>query len=92
MLQGRRTDVPARCPGGNCITAKIDEYSRRLKEGRYDQWGAAGDLAFLIHFVGDLINRFTLRTTLTGEVICVMVDSSCKKPTRRLGQRHRAPS
>ncbi|MGH7923356.1 MAG: S1/P1 nuclease [Candidatus Binatus sp.] len=53
-LQDRRTEVPARCPGGNCVTAKIDEYSKRLKDGNYDRWRAAGDLAFLIHFVGDI--------------------------------------
>ena len=53
-LQDRRADIPARCPGGNCVTGKIDEYSKRLKDGNYDRWGAAGDLAFLIHFVGDI--------------------------------------
>lgn len=53
-LQDRRADVAARCPGGDCVTGKIDEYSRRLKEARYDRWGAAGDLAFVIHFVADV--------------------------------------
>jgi hypothetical protein len=47
-------DMPARCHAGNCVTAKIDEYARRLKNQKYDKWGAAGDLAFLIHFVGDI--------------------------------------
>ncbi|HEY2107583.1 MAG TPA: S1/P1 nuclease [Candidatus Binataceae bacterium] len=53
-LQDRPSDLPARCPGGNCVTAKIDEYARRLKDHDYDKGGAAGDLAFLIHFVGDV--------------------------------------
>ncbi len=53
-LNDTPADMPARCPGGNCVTAKIDEFARRLKERDYDQWGAAGDLAFLIHFVGDI--------------------------------------
>lgn len=53
-LQDKETDIPARCPQGNCVTAKIDEYAQRLRDGNYDKWGAAGDLAFLIHFVGDL--------------------------------------
>ncbi len=53
-LQDRRADVAARCPRGNCVTGKIDEYSKRLKEGNYDRWNADGDLAFLIHFVGDV--------------------------------------
>ncbi len=47
-------DIPARCHAGNCVTAKIDEFARRLKDHNYDKWGAAGDLAFLIHFVGDI--------------------------------------
>lgn len=51
-LRDARVDIPKRCPGGNCVTGKIDEYSRRLKERDYDRWGAAGDPAFLIHFVG----------------------------------------
>ena len=41
-------------PHGNCVTAKIDEFARRLRDRDYDKWGAAGDLAFLIHFVGDI--------------------------------------
>jgi hypothetical protein len=49
-----RADMPARCHAGDCVTAKIDEYTRRLKDQKYDKWGAAGDLAFLIHFVGDI--------------------------------------
>jgi nuclease S1 len=53
-LKDQRMDVSARCLHGNCLTAKIDEYSKRLKEGNYDYWGADGDLAFLIHFVGDI--------------------------------------
>ena len=53
-LQDSEKDIPARCPQGNCVTAKIDEYARRLREGAYDKWGAAGDLAFVIHFVGDI--------------------------------------
>jgi S1/P1 Nuclease len=36
------------------VTAKIDEYAHRLRDGNYDKWGAAGDLAFLIHFIGDV--------------------------------------
>lgn len=53
-IQDTGADMAARCPGGNCVTAKIDEYAHRLKTTDYDHWGAAGDLAFLIHFVGDI--------------------------------------
>ena len=37
-LKDQRTDVSSRCLGGNCVTSKIDEYSKRLKEGSYDHW------------------------------------------------------
>jgi nuclease S1 len=53
-LQDPRTNVLARCPRGACVTAKIDEYAKRMKTADYDRWGASGDLAFLIHFVGDV--------------------------------------
>ena len=53
-LQDNQHDLPARCPGGNCVTAKIDEYASQLRDRNYDKWGAAGDLAFLIHFVADI--------------------------------------
>jgi hypothetical protein len=53
-MQDNKGDIPARCPNGDCVTAKIDEYTVRLHDGRYDHWGASGDLAFLIHFVGDI--------------------------------------
>jgi nuclease S1 len=74
-LRDQRTDVSARCPGGNCVTAKIDEYSTRLKEGRYDHWGAAGDLAFLIHFVGDLHQPLHASNDADRGGNCVRVDS-----------------
>jgi S1/P1 Nuclease len=53
-LQDTQQKFPQRCPNGNCVTAKIDEYAHRLRDADYDRWGAAGDLAFLIHFVGDI--------------------------------------
>jgi hypothetical protein len=53
-LQDSERDLKARCPQGNCVTAKIDEFTRRLRDADYDKWGAADDLAFLIHFVGDI--------------------------------------
>jgi hypothetical protein len=34
--------------------AKINEYADRLRTARYDTWGGDGDLAFLIHFLGDI--------------------------------------
>jgi nuclease S1 len=74
-LKDRRTDVAARCPGDNCVTGKIDEYSKRLKERNYDRWGAAGDLAFLIHFVGDIHQPLHAANDADRGGNCVMVDS-----------------
>jgi S1/P1 Nuclease/Metal binding domain of Ada len=77
-LQDRRADVPARCRDGNCVTGKIDEYSKRLKDGSYDRWGAAGDLAFLIHFVGDIHQPLHAATDADRGGNCVTVDSSTR--------------
>jgi len=51
--QDHRTDIAARCDG-DCVVAKINEYAARLRTQNYDKWGGNGDLAFLIHFVGDI--------------------------------------
>jgi hypothetical protein len=51
--QDHRTDIAARCDG-DCVVAKINEYAARLRTENYDKWGGNGDLAFLIHFVGDI--------------------------------------
>ena len=36
-LQDSERDLPPRCQNGNCVTAEIDEYARRLKDGDYDK-------------------------------------------------------
>jgi hypothetical protein len=77
-LQDRRADVPARCPGGNCVTGKIDQYSKRLKESNYDRWGAAGDLAFLIHFVGDIHQPLHAANDEDKGGNCITVDSNVR--------------
>ena len=74
-LRDRRVDIPDRCPGENCVTGKIDEYSRRLKESSYDRWGAANDLAFLIHFVGDIHQPLHTANDADLGGNCVKVDS-----------------
>jgi len=53
-LQDQRSDLAARCPRNQCVIGKINEYAERLRRADYDEWGVQGDLAFLIHFVGDL--------------------------------------
>ena len=77
-LQDQRSDIPDRCPGGNCVTAKIDEYSKRLKDGNYDRWGATGDLAFLIHFVGDIHQPLHAATDDDRGANCVIVESGVR--------------
>ena len=74
-LSDSRVDIPRRCPAGDCVTGEIDEYAQRLKERRYDRWGADGDLALLIHFVADL--HQPLHAANDGDLggNCVMVDS-----------------
>ncbi len=74
-LQDKPADIAARCPGGNCVTAKIAEYSKRLKDGSYDRFGAAGDLAFLIHFVGDVHQPLHAATDADEGGNCIAVDS-----------------
>jgi hypothetical protein len=74
-LQDQKSDLPARCPGGTCVTAKIDEYANRLKAGHYDQWGASGDLAFLIHLVGDIHQPLHAATDADRGGNCIAVES-----------------
>jgi hypothetical protein len=73
-LQDSQQDLQSRCPNGNCVTAKIDEYTRRLKDGNYDKWGAADDLAFLIHFVGDIHQLLHATTNADRGGTCRQVD------------------
>jgi len=77
-LQDRRADVAARCPHGDCVTAKIDEYSRRVKDRTYDRWGAAGDLAFLIHFVADIHQPLHAANDADRGANCIAVDSTTR--------------
>jgi hypothetical protein len=60
------------------VTGKIDEYSKRLKESNYDRWGAAGDLAFLIHFVGDIHQPLHAANDADRGGNCVTVDSNTR--------------
>ena len=78
-LQDRRAAVPARCPRGDCVTSKIDQYSKRLKDGNYDRWGAKGDLAFLIHFVGDIHQPLHAANDADEGGNCVKVDSRSRE-------------
>lgn len=47
--------IDERCPQGNCIVAKMMQYLVNLKEHRADgAWPESKELAFLMHFSGDI--------------------------------------
>ncbi len=47
--------IAERCPGGNCIVAKMSQYLLNLKAHRPDgEWPESKEVAFLIHFAGDI--------------------------------------
>jgi hypothetical protein len=74
-LHDPKADFARQCRNGACVTEKIDEYAQRLKEGNYDRWGAAGDLAFLIHFVGDIHQPLHAATDSDRGGNCIKVES-----------------
>ena len=74
-LQDQKLTCRPRCPGGTCVTTKIDEYAKRLRAGNYDQWGASGDLAFLIHLVGDIHQPLHAATDADRGGNCITVES-----------------
>jgi len=44
-----------RCPDGNCIVAKMTQYLVKLKQHKADgSWPESKELAFLLHFAGDI--------------------------------------
>jgi len=47
--------MAARCPQGNCIVGKMNQYLVNLKQHRADgAWTESKELAFLMHFAGDI--------------------------------------
>lgn len=47
--------IAERCPQGNCIVAKMNQYLVNLKQHRADgTWSEVKELSFLIHFAGDI--------------------------------------
>jgi hypothetical protein len=84
-LQDDKKDLSARCPQGNCVTTKINEYARRLRDDDYDKWGAAGDLAFLIHFEGDIHQPLHTTTNADRRGACQAVSVDGRESPFRLG-------
>jgi hypothetical protein len=71
-LEDSQDKVIARC-SGTCVVSKINEYASRLRQAEYDKWGPAGDLAFLIHFVGDIYQPLHAATNADQGGNCVAI-------------------
>ncbi|MBV9265788.1 MAG: S1/P1 nuclease [Acidobacteriaceae bacterium] len=53
-IQDRKTDIPMRCPDGNCLPGRIQVFSAELKAHHPDpRWSELDVLRYLVHFVGD---------------------------------------
>jgi hypothetical protein len=54
-LQDEKTDIPKRCPGDDCVSARIRIFAAELRSHQLDQrWSEQDELRYLVHFVGDL--------------------------------------
>lgn len=62
------------CPGGGCITKKIEEYRANIPQGQFDEFGGQGDLSLLIHFVGDIHQPLHCATNADRGGNCVTVE------------------
>jgi len=66
--------INERCPEGNCIVAKMKQYLVNLKEHRADgKWSEAKEIAFLIHFAGDIHQPLHCATDADAGGNCVNV-------------------
>jgi len=66
--------LAGRCPDGNCIVAKMKEYLVNLKEHRPDgRWSESKELAFLLHFAGDIHQPLHCVTNADAGGNCVTV-------------------
>jgi hypothetical protein len=54
-LQDQKTDIPARCPNDDCVTARITFFANRLRSHAADtSFSELDSLRYLVHFVGDV--------------------------------------
>lgn len=66
--------IAERCPGGNCIVAKMKLYLVNLKQHRADGvWPESKELAFLLHFAGDIHQPLHCATDADAGGNCVNV-------------------
>jgi nuclease S1 len=72
-----------RCPQGNCIVAKMNQYLVNLKEHRSDgPWPEYRELEFLLHFAGDIHQPLHCVTNADAGGNCVRVSGF--EPMRNL--------
>jgi hypothetical protein len=69
------SDIPERCDGGNCLTARMVSLSASLKSGApvsgHPGFGTLEELKFLIHFYGDLHQPLHCATDADGGGNCL---------------------
>ena len=53
-LQDTKKDIPKRCADGNCVTGRIEIFSRQLARRTSTPVSDRDALRYLIHFIGDL--------------------------------------
>ena len=54
-LQDRRSDIPARCPHGDCAPVRIKMFVAELASGRPTaRWSELDALRYVVHLVGDI--------------------------------------
>jgi hypothetical protein len=54
-LQDKEHDIPERCKGDNCLTARIPFFANTLKNHPNDsEWSELDALRYLVHFIGDV--------------------------------------
>jgi hypothetical protein len=74
--QDTPADEQARCPGGACVTAKIDQFVDDLRFGQEDsKWNSAAQLAFVINFMGEIHQPLHTITNADMGGQCVGVES-----------------
>jgi hypothetical protein len=68
------SQIAARCPNGDCIVAKMNQYLVNLKQHRADgAWPDSKELAFLLHFAGDIHQPLHCVTNADAGGNCVNV-------------------
>src|SRR5208282_5361807 len=79
-LQDTESEIPARCVRGQCATAKIGEFTKRLSSGNYDRWGAEADLPFWFTSSAISISRSTPRPTpISAAIACGSARSGSRR-------------